>query len=188
LCEVGRFLNLNAKILEKVVKNIHRIMVESKNVKRTKRHEFFQNELFEFFCTEGFVVEKNYKIKFLSRYHTGKKKHLINVSSGLIDNYAAPYDIAVEFDSGKLIKWKSLEKLIQCNADCCFGIVFGSKGDEENVRKSLERIKQVSKEILNFKKNIEYFRERIKNMKFFLGIITLEFLKAINLRHLDNSF
>jgi len=177
-------LNLNIRILEKIMENIKMIMSESKKVKKSKRHVFFQNELFKFFHREGFVVEKDYKSKFRFRYRSGKKKDIISVASGLIDIYAAPYDIAIEFDSTILIKWRSLENLIHCNADYCFGIILGSKKEKQIFKKNLERIKQVSKETLNTKKNIEYFKERIKNIKFFLGIITLDFLKPINLKKL----
>jgi len=160
------------------------IMSESKIIKRSKRHEFFQNGMFKFFHREGFVVEKDYKLKFLLRYRSGKKKENVSLSSGFIDIYAAPYDIAIECDSGKLVKWKSLEKLMQCNADYCFVIVFGSKNEDQNFKRCLERIKQISQETLNTKKNIEFFRERIKNIKIFLGIITLDFLKQVNLEKL----
>jgi hypothetical protein len=161
-------------------------MSESKNVRRSKRHVFFQNEMFKFFHREGFVVERNYTLKFRFRYRSGKKKDISKVISGLIDIYAAPYDIAIVFDSGKLINWKSIEKLIQCNADYCFGIILGSKNEDQNFKKCIERIKQVCRETLDTKKNIEYFKERIKNIKFFLGIIAIDFLKPINLRKLLN--
>lgn len=177
-------MNLDSRILENVVKNIKIVMSESKNVNSSERHEFFQNEMFKFFHREGFVVEKNYQSKFRYRYRSGKKKDIFSVARGFIDIYAAPYDIAIEFDSTILIKWRSLEKLIHCNADYCFGIILGSKKEKQIYKKNLERIKQVSQETLDTKKSVEYFKERIKNIKFFLGIISLDFLNPINLQKL----
>jgi hypothetical protein len=51
--------------------------------------------------------------------------------------------IAIEFDSGVHLKFKSIEKLFQADADVCIGIV---RGKENVLEENIERIEEITKE------------------------------------------
>ncbi len=51
--------------------------------------------------------------------------------------------IAIEFDSGVHLKFKSIEKLFQTDADVCIGFV---RGKENSLEENIERIKKITKE------------------------------------------
>ena len=51
--------------------------------------------------------------------------------------------VAVEFDNGVHVKFKSVEKLFQVDADVCIGIV---RGKTNGLNGNVERIEEVKKE------------------------------------------
>jgi len=117
-----------------ILESIKRILLESKGLERPLQHEFIQQELYKLFRRDGFDSFFEYEISYLHKYRgtkqAGKEKLVRN---GRIDIVAQKDDtkIALEFDSGATIKWKSIEKLLQCDAGYCFGIVSGPKTDSK---------------------------------------------------------
>jgi hypothetical protein len=60
--------------------------------------------------------------------------------------------ISIEFDDGLSIKYKSIEKLLQCDTMRCFFIVRGRKGtgSQSNLMWNLARIKSVRDDLVDY--------------------------------------
>ena len=61
--------------------------------------------------------------------------------------------IAIEFDTGVHLKFKSIEKLFHVDADMCIGIIKGRLDTLGSLNANVERIGQVRGELGAFKKN-----------------------------------
>ena len=61
--------------------------------------------------------------------------------------------IAIELDTGIHLKFKSIEKLLQVNADLCIGIIKGRLNSLGSLNSNVDRIEQVKRELGIFKKN-----------------------------------
>lgn len=118
---------------DKIIEGIKYILSQAREFSRPIQHEIIQQELFTFFRENGFDAFFEYELEYYHIYrgtkNTGKIKLIEN---GRIDIYAKKdnIEVAVEFDSGATLKWKSIEKLLQCDAQYCFGIVSGAKSNK----------------------------------------------------------
>lgn len=93
---------------------------------RHGQHDSLLNMLSNFYRDRGFVITREYPIRFDSYF---LRENKIETSNGLIDLVldSDSQKIAIEFDSGVTLKYKSIAKLIQSNADVRVGIVKGRK-------------------------------------------------------------
>ena len=102
---------------------------------------------------------------------------------GYIDVFAQKDDlkIAVEFDRGASLKYKSLEKLLQSGANTCIAIAYGPKrdsvgGDKYCLEKNLSRLNQVCGELCQYyheTHNEHRFQELI-DKDLWLGIVKMD--------------
>ena len=128
-------------------------------------------KLQKFLDSIGYNTTREYSINF----RTVRRKDLKKYSrQGYIDLYAEqilesnlfymfqkdmqsalPPKIAIEFDTGIRLKYKSLEKLIQSEAVTCFGIVKGNSqyDDKELIMRNKERFLEVKDSVNLFQKN-----------------------------------
>jgi len=90
----------------------------------------------------GYRVHLEYPICFESRIRKSGDKirregnvDLVGIKNGR--------KIAVEFDSGVHLKFKSIEKLYQVDADMCIGVI---RGKANVLEENIERIKGVTKD------------------------------------------
>ena len=91
---------------------------------------------------EGYRIHLEYPICFESRIRKSGDKvrrqgnvDLVGIKNGR--------KIAIEFDSGVHLKFKSIEKLFQVDADVCFGVV---KGKANSLEGNIERVEEITKE------------------------------------------
>jgi hypothetical protein len=120
--------------------------------KRKGLHINFLRRLKFYFKTQYLGVRREYALKYQSIH---RKTGELSWKTGLIDLVVfieAKKLIAVEFDSGKKLKYKSLEKLLYSNSEVLIGIVRGSHKEsyEKNRENNLGRLKEVIEE---YKKN-----------------------------------
>ena len=104
--------------------------------------------------------------------------------NGYIDVYAAKEDvrIAIEYDNRLWAGWKSLQKLLQSNANICIEIISGPKDiSKKSIGECLEdNIKRI---IIVFNETIAYYTEindmekisHLKKKKIILAVINLDF-------------
>src|SRR5271157_442864 len=93
------------------------------------QHPFVQGMLQDFFSKCGFAVkEKSVGFTCVARTQSRDGKRLVGTERrrrGLLDFFAiipGAVSIAIEFDSGRRLKWKSTEKLLQCSSNVCIEI------------------------------------------------------------------
>ncbi len=182
---------------QKIVDGIKNIICQSKDFTRPIQHEFIQQELYKFLREESFDTYFEYEIEYHHIYRTTKKAGEVRlIKNGRIDLYAEKNNIgiAIEFDSGATIKWKSLEKLLQSNAQYCFGIVSGPKTndklkldmyDEKNLWKFQLTLEDHIPLCDKNRKFDELFN--LQNKKFWLGNIKRNFLTPIDLKDILSS-
>lgn len=77
--------------------------------------------------------------------HRDRRRDAVCSMRGLIDLYARNKDhkIAVEFDNGKRLKFKSIEKMNNSDADVLVGVIVGGSVDK-GVSDNLQRYSEVS--------------------------------------------
>jgi len=105
-------------------------------------HRKVMSELEKLFIKGGYIVCREYPIRFDSIARKSRERISRN---GYVD-MAAIKDgrrIAIEFDSGVNLKFKSIEKLFQIVADLRIGIF---RGRSESLDFSVERIKESAKD------------------------------------------
>ena len=117
--------------------------------KRQGLHSSMMDKLKRMFVEGGYRVHLEYPICFESRIRKSGDKiqregnvDLVGVKNGR--------KIAIEFDSGVHLKFKSIEKLFQVDADVCIGVVRGKASALEG---NIKRIEEITKESGFFKKN-----------------------------------
>ncbi len=183
--------------IEFLLRDIKKIVFKSKDIsrERKKRHDFVQQKLFGYFIKKGFSVKSEFGIIFrkLSRRKGSSIKS--DFRNGYIDIYAEKkgFRIAIEFDSGQSVKWKSLEKLFQSKAQLCIALVSGPTRNLEISRKicyerNLKRAKQVTNEIIDHfeRKDSFSFSSTLKDKRFWIGIVNLGIFEKINLYEFYN--
>ena len=162
---------------------------------RTDRHKNVQTSLLNLLRELGFVAMKEYRITHRSIYRSkGRFSELKQREGGLIDVYGTKQDdsIAIEFDNSGSSKWKSIEKLLQCDAEHCLGLCIGPKREEEfdfYYRKNKLRIRQVFIELVTHyikEKEFEKLHSLLSKI-FWLGIISMDVFEEINLTDLLKS-
>ena len=128
-------------------------------------------KLQKFLDSIGYNTTREYSINFRTVRRRDLKKYS---RQGYIDLYAEqilesnlfymfqkdmqsalPPKIAIEFDTGIRLKYKSLEKLIQSEAGTCFGIVKGNSqyDNKELIMRNKERFFEVKDSVNLFQKN-----------------------------------
>lgn len=102
---------------------------------------------------------------------------------GYIDIYAHKNHmrIVIEYGSGATIRWKSLEKLLQTNANICIVIVHWSYSDTYAYNRYIKRIKQVFSEKYDFYRmnNNQVGRVNLKGKEIWFSMINLKLFKLI---------
>ena len=108
------------EIPDDIVGGIKSILDKSKSTQeRLIRHDFIQNSLFLFFDDLKFRSIREYALSYRDKYRNKKRFGESRfIRHGKIDLYASKDDlkIAMEYDNAATLKWKSIEKLFQCDA------------------------------------------------------------------------
>ncbi len=77
-----------------------------------------------------------------------------------------------------ILRGRNIEKLFQCNADWCFGLVISSNNSlNEILSNNFKKIKNIFNEVRN------YYSKRddlVTSKRFWLGIVSMDFLKEID--------
>ncbi len=113
------------------------------NIKsRDGLHRDVINKLKSLFIKGGYKVRLEYPICFNSRIR--KSGDCIS-RNGNLDLFAVKKDqkVAIEFDTGVNLKFKSIEKLFQAEANLCIAIV---RGNSDTLDCSIERVEQLKEE------------------------------------------
>ena len=105
------------------------------------------------FAKGGYKVYLEYPIHFKSRIR--KSGDWIS-RDGNLDLVAVKNgrEIAIEFDTGVRLKFKSIEKLFQVDADLCIGIIKGKSNRSGSLDVNIERFEQLTEEFGNLKNNV----------------------------------
>ena len=105
------------------------------------------------FAKGGYKVHLEYPIHFKSRIR--KSGDWIS-RDGNLDLVAVKNGrkIAIEFDTGVRLKFKSIEKLFQVDADLRIGIIKGKSNRSGSLDVNIERFEQLTKEFGGFKNKI----------------------------------
>ncbi len=105
------------------------------------------------FAKGGYKVHLEYPIHFKSRIR--KSGDWIS-RDGNLDLVAVKNGrkIAIEFDTGVHLKFKSIEKLFQVDADLCIGIIKGKSNKRGSLDANIERFEQLTEEFRGFKNNV----------------------------------
>ena len=172
---------------------IERILKKAESIDdRAERHENIQTSLIKILREFGFIAVMEKRITYRSKYRTiDRFGELKQRDGGLIDIYGTNKDnsIAIEFDNSRTSRWKSIEKLLQCDAEHCFGLCIGPIREEEvdfYYRKNKLRIRQVFIELVtHYNKEKEFEKLHILLSKiYWLGIVSMEVFEEINLTDL----
>ncbi|KPL22792.1 MAG: hypothetical protein AMJ75_07400 [Phycisphaerae bacterium SM1_79] len=105
------------------------------------------------FAKGGYKVYLEYPIHFKSRI---RKSGDWIFRDGNLDLVAIKEGrkIAIEFDTGVRLKFTSIEKLFQVDADLCIGIIKGRSNRSGSLDVNIERFEKLTKEVGNLKKNV----------------------------------
>ena len=136
-------------VIEQVKRVCFRVNVES----REGLHREMIDGLKALFVNGGYKVYLEYPINFKSRIR--KSGDWIS-RDGNLDLVAIKKgrEIAIEFDTGVRLKFKSIEKLFQIDADLCIAIVRGGSKGHDSLEVNIERSEKLIKEFGNIKKNV----------------------------------
>ena len=103
------------------------------------------------FANGGYKVHLEYPIHFESRIRKSGDKVSRDGNLDLVA-FKNGRKIAIEFDTGVHLKFKSIEKLFQVDADMCIGIIKGRLNNLGSINANIDRIEQVKGELGAFKK------------------------------------
>ena len=182
------------ELQEAILRNT-KIIVFNTNVdrKRRKWHNHVQKDLIIFFREMGFYCIPEYKIEYRTLGRITRLRDFEDLSRrGRIDIYAQRDNlkIAIEFDSGASMKYKSIEKLLQSNANICAAFAFGPKNtsmekSEFYLSKNIRHVNQVYDELCSFysKTNDSLAIQKLVQKEFWLGIIKTNIFKHITYIH-----
>lgn len=132
-----------------VIEQIKRVCFSVNAKTREGLHRDLLDKLKALFVNGGYKVHLEYPIRFESRI----RKSGDSVSrEGNLDLVAFKNrrKIAIEFDTGIHLKFKSIEKLFQVNADLCIGII---RGRRNTLNANINRIEEVKEELCTVNKN-----------------------------------
>ncbi len=135
-----------------VIEQITRVCFGVNIGNREGLHRDVLDRLKALFVNGGYKVHLEYPIHFESRI---RKSGDTVFRGGKLDLSAFKNGrkIAIEFDTGVHLKFKSIEKLFQVDADMCIGIIKGRLNTLGSLNANVERIEQVKGELGIFKKN-----------------------------------
>ena len=183
--------NLPNSILEGIKHILDQACLQNQ---RVERHRSIESSLVNLFKGLGFETFKEYRIKLSTKYRTGNRfGEPRQRDMGLIDFYAKDRNqsvkIAVEYDNGALIKWKSIEKLLQSDAHYCFALVYGPKKGTNSPhynKNNLLRIRQVYSETISQYNETKEFNKLygLTKKNYWFGVANKGVLKEINLKNL----
>ena len=119
-----------------------------------KKHQRFTEILRSMLKTAGFNVYEEYPVQYFNfRHHDG----FISLRRGKIFLYAThpvtQFRLAIELREGAYVKYRSFEKILQCDADCGIILARGSIQPEyikNNLARFTEVLGNVSKHLLAF--------------------------------------
>jgi len=159
---------------------------------RRKRHEMVQNELIFLLRRHGFEPFKEFHVICRTKYRNNARfGELKSRKGGMLDIYASYIDIrlAIEYDNSASLKWKSIEKLLQSDANYCFGLIYGTKDDNSYANyyeKNLRKIQQVYTELIKHYDSHKEFENLHTLLKkdFWLGIGKFNVLEQVALKEI----
>ena len=135
-------------VLEQVKRVCFSVNVEN----REGLHRDVLDRLKALFANGGYKVHLEYPIQFESRIRKNGDKVSRDGKLDLVA-FKNGRKIAIEFDTGVHLKFKSIEKLFQVDADMCIGIIKGRFNSLGSLNANVDRIEQVKRELGAFKKN-----------------------------------
>lgn len=105
-------------------------------------HELYLNELETWLKAKGFETARERSTVY---EHVDRKGGTICSKRGMVDLYAKGRDhkVAVEFDNGKRLKFKSIEKMNNSDADILVGVITGGP-DNKGIKINLQRYRDIS--------------------------------------------
>ncbi len=136
-----------------VLDEVKRVCFSANIESREGLHRNVLDDLRVLFAKGGYKVHLEYPIHFKSRIR--KSGDWIS-REGNLDLVAVKdgRKIAIEFDTGVHLKFKSIEKLFQADADLRIGIIKGKSNRSGSLDVNIERFEQLTEEFGNLKKNV----------------------------------
>ena len=136
-----------------VLDEVKRVCFRANIENREGLHRNVLDGLKALFAKGGYKVHLEYPIHFKSRIR--KSGDWIS-RDGNLDLVAVKNGrkIAIEFDTGVRLKFKSIEKLFQVDADLRIGIIKGKSNRSGSLDVNIERFEQLTKEFGDFKNKI----------------------------------
>jgi len=135
-----------------VIEQVKRVCFSVNVENREGLHRDVLDRLKTLFVTGGYKVRLEYPIHFESRIRKSGDKVSRDGNLDLVA-FKNGRKIAIEFDTGVHLKFKSIEKLFQVDADMCIGIIKGRLDSLGSLNANVERIEQVRGELGAFKRN-----------------------------------
>ncbi|MHC4535754.1 MAG: hypothetical protein ACYS6K_17530 [Planctomycetota bacterium] len=136
-----------------VIEQVKRVCFSTDVENREGLHRDVLNRLKALFVNGGYKVHLEYPIHFESRIRKSGDRISRDGNLDLVA-FKNGRKIAVEFDTGVHLKFKSIEKLFQVDADMCIGIIKGRLDTLGSLNANVGRIEQVKGELEAFKKDI----------------------------------
>jgi len=136
-----------------VLEQVKSVCFNANIEKRDGLHRNMLDGLKALFAKGGYKVYLEYPIHFKSRI---RKSGDWIFRDGNLDLVAIKKGrkIAIEFDTGVRLKFKSIEKLFQVDADLCIGIIKGKSNRSGSLDVNIERFEQLTEEFGNLNKNV----------------------------------
>ncbi len=150
--------------------------------KRREIHFPLINQLTQVLQQQEFTVKKEHRLRYFSyspRYSRSNNSKIPKWLDGQIDLVASneKYNLALEFDTTKLLRWKSIEKLFHSPAKYIVGMIYGSYQKAGiTFRRNVQRIKIVAGEIKKIQMT-EDIESRIN--EFWLILLKSKYVKQI---------
>jgi hypothetical protein len=135
-----------------VVEQVKRVCFSANVEDREGLHRDVLDRLKALFANGGYKVHLEYPIHFESRIRKSGDRISRDGKLDLVA-FKNGRKIAIEFDTGVHLKFKSIEKLFQVAADMCIGIIKGRLNTLGSLNANVDRIEQVKGEPGSFKKN-----------------------------------
>ena len=150
-----------------IVKSIEDICFNQNiNISRKELHTELLNKISVFLKNKNYLIIPEHHVEYEA---TIRKTNTIKIKNGRIDilGINPPQFIAIEFDTGLNLKYKSIEKLIQSEANILIGIV---KGESNYATYSnLERLASTINEEINYERpNTRFYLIILATKKSFL--------------------
>jgi len=136
-----------------VLDEVKRVCFRANIENREGLHSNVLDGLRVLFTKGGYTIHLEYPIHFKSRIR--KSGDWIS-RDGYLDLVAIKKGrkIAIEFDTGVRLKFKSIEKLFQVDADLCIGIIKGKSNRSGSLDVNIERFEQLTEEFGGVKNNV----------------------------------